>query len=73
MGNLILPIQCDPQTGEIFNFGISPGLNATLNVYKSDRTGRIVQKAAVELEGFLSCMTLSWLGNTWCFLFLQCG
>ncbi len=41
----------DPQTGEIFNFGITPGLNATLNIYKSDSTGRIVQKAAHELEG----------------------
>lgn len=43
--------KCDAQTGEIFNFGISPGLNATLNVYKSDRTGKIKQKAAVQLEG----------------------
>jgi len=41
----------DAQTGEIFNFGISPGLNATLNVYKSDRTGKIKQKAKVQLEG----------------------
>lgn len=43
--------KCDAQTGEIFNFGISPGLNATLNIYKSERTGKIKQKAAVELEG----------------------
>ncbi|MEC4816004.1 MAG: carotenoid oxygenase family protein [Scytonema sp. PMC 1069.18] len=41
----------DPQTGEIFNFGITPGLNATLNLYKSDSTGKIVQKAAHNLEG----------------------
>ncbi len=41
----------DPHTGEVFNFGISPGRNAKLNVYKSDRTGKIVQKAAVTLEG----------------------
>ncbi|ARV58535.1 hypothetical protein BZZ01_07670 [Nostocales cyanobacterium HT-58-2] len=41
----------DPQTGEIFNFGISPGLNATLNIYRSDSTGKIVQKAAHTLEG----------------------
>ncbi len=41
----------DPHTGEVFNFGISPGLNAHLNLYKSDRTGKIVQKAAVTLEG----------------------
>jgi carotenoid cleavage dioxygenase-like enzyme len=43
--------KCDSQTGEIFNFGISPGLNGTLNVYKSDATGKIKQKAAVQLEG----------------------
>ncbi|AFY35987.1 carotenoid oxygenase family protein [Calothrix sp. PCC 7507] len=41
----------DAQTGEIFNFGVSPGLNATLNVYKSDATGRIIQKAAYQIDG----------------------
>ncbi|MCM0588994.1 MAG: carotenoid oxygenase family protein [Gloeotrichia echinulata DVL01] len=41
----------DLQTGEIFNFGISPGKNATLNVYKSDSTGKIIQKAAHPLNG----------------------
>ena len=41
----------DPKTGEIFNFGIVPGINATLNLYKSDRTGKIVQKASFPLEG----------------------
>lgn len=41
----------DPDTGEIFNFGISPGINAKLNLYKSDRTGKIVKKAAFPLEG----------------------
>ncbi len=43
--------KCDAHTGEIFNFGVSPGLNATLNVYKSDAYGKILQKAAVQLEG----------------------
>jgi len=43
--------KCDAQTGKIFNFGISHGQNSTLNVYKSDRTGRILQKAAVQLDG----------------------
>lgn len=43
--------KCDVQTGEIFNFGISPGLNATLNIYKSDSTGKIKQKTAFTLEG----------------------
>jgi len=41
----------DFDTGEIFNFGISPGLNATLNIYKSDATGKIIKKAAHQLNG----------------------
>ena len=41
----------DPKTGEIFNFGISIGLNCRLNLYKSDSTGKIVQKATVPLPG----------------------
>lgn len=41
----------DSQTGEIFNFGISPGLNATLNIYKSDATGKIIKKAAHQIDG----------------------
>jgi len=41
----------DAKTGEIFNFGISPGLNAKLNLYKSSTSGRIVQKASYTLKG----------------------
>lgn len=41
----------DYDTGEIFNFGISVGLNAILNVYKSDSTGKIIKKAAHQLDG----------------------
>ncbi len=41
----------DAQTGEIFNFGISGGLNANLNIYKSSASGRIVQKATHTLDG----------------------
>lgn len=41
----------DPRTGEIFNFGQSLGATGILNVYKSDRTGKIIQKAAVKLDG----------------------
>lgn len=41
----------DAQTGEIFNFGVSPGLNSTLNIYKSDATGKIIKKAAHQLDG----------------------
>lgn len=41
----------DLHTGEIFNFGVTPGLNATLNIYKSDRTGKIIQKVQFQLDG----------------------
>lgn len=41
----------DPQTGEIYNFGISPGPRTTLNVYRSDATGIIRQKGSVPLSG----------------------
>ncbi|MBW4650884.1 MAG: carotenoid oxygenase family protein [Kastovskya adunca ATA6-11-RM4] len=41
----------DPQTGEIFNFGIAPGLNSTIEIYKSDRTGQIIQQGSVTLDG----------------------
>jgi carotenoid cleavage dioxygenase-like enzyme len=43
--------KCDAQTGEIFNFGIIPGIKAKLNIYKSDRTGKILQKAVFDLDG----------------------
>lgn len=41
----------DPQTGEIYNFGIAAGLNATLKVYKCDPTGKIRQQGSVSLDG----------------------
>ncbi|MBK1986446.1 carotenoid oxygenase family protein [Sphaerospermopsis aphanizomenoides BCCUSP55] len=41
----------DPFTGEIFNFSVTPGLNGTLNIYKSDSTGQIIQQAAYPLQG----------------------
>ncbi|MGD1932173.1 MAG: carotenoid oxygenase family protein [Leptolyngbyaceae cyanobacterium] len=40
-----------PQTGHIFNFGIVPGANATLNLYRSDATGHIEKKESVPLNG----------------------
>jgi carotenoid cleavage dioxygenase-like enzyme len=43
--------KCDPQTGEIFNFGIAPGLTTTLKVYKSDATGKIIQQGTTQLDG----------------------
>lgn len=42
----------DPNTGAIYNFGISlGGLNATLNLYQSDRTGKIIKQSAFPLKG----------------------
>ncbi|MDJ0675219.1 MAG: carotenoid oxygenase family protein [Calothrix sp. MO_167.B42] len=40
----------DYQTGDIFNFGISPGKNPQLHLYRSDKTGKIQQTAAVPLK-----------------------
>jgi carotenoid cleavage dioxygenase-like enzyme len=44
----------DPHTGEIFNFGITAGISPalTLNLYRSDATGKILQKAQFKLDGF---------------------
>ena len=41
----------DAQTGDIYNFGVSFGKNAVLNVYRSDRTGQIRQTNAIALNG----------------------
>ncbi|AFY78205.1 lignostilbene-alpha,beta-dioxygenase-like enzyme [Pleurocapsa sp. PCC 7327] len=41
----------DPQTGAIYNFGVVAELNATLNLYQSNSTGKIVKKTATQLEG----------------------
>jgi carotenoid cleavage dioxygenase-like enzyme len=42
----------DSQTGEIFNFGISIGSSVQLNLYKSDATGKIIQKTAFKLDRY---------------------
>ncbi|MFB8788412.1 MAG: carotenoid oxygenase family protein [Potamolinea sp.] len=41
----------DSKTGEIFNFGITAGLNSKLKVYKSNSTGNIIQENSVQLDG----------------------
>ena len=41
----------DPVTGEIFNFGITPGRNSILNIYRSNLSGNIKQKATHKLDG----------------------
>jgi len=42
-------VQCDADWGNLTWY--QPGLNATLNVQEHDRTGKIKQKVAVQLEG----------------------
>ncbi|TAF08679.1 MAG: hypothetical protein EAZ77_06610 [Nostocales cyanobacterium] len=42
----------DYKTGEIFNFGMTPGPNAILHIYKSDFTGKILKQAKFTLAGF---------------------
>ncbi|MDJ0705603.1 MAG: carotenoid oxygenase family protein [Leptolyngbyaceae cyanobacterium MO_188.B28] len=41
----------DSATGEIFNFGLVAGANATLNLYRSDANGRLLQKTDIPLNG----------------------
>lgn len=41
----------DPVTGEIFNFGVSTGAKTTLNLYRSDASGTVRQRATVPLKG----------------------
>ncbi|MBD6616148.1 hypothetical protein FNW02_09960 [Komarekiella sp. 'clone 1'] len=42
----------DLRTGEIFNFGVSIGASVQLNLYKSDASGKIVQKSAFKLDRY---------------------
>ncbi|AFY70034.1 Carotenoid oxygenase [Thalassoporum mexicanum PCC 7367] len=41
----------DPVTGEIFNFGITYRGTTALNIFKSDRHGKIIQRKAIPLRG----------------------
>ena len=41
----------DPVTGDIFNYGVSPGLNATLNLYRHNATGKLEQQNTHTLSG----------------------
>ena len=43
--------KCDPITGNIYNFGVVPGITTKLNVYKSDFTGEFTQKETIALDG----------------------
>ena len=41
----------DPVTGNIFNYGIGAGANATLYLYRCDRTGKLEQQNSHSLSG----------------------
>ncbi|WP_293349932.1 MULTISPECIES: carotenoid oxygenase family protein [unclassified Microcoleus] len=41
----------DPISGNIYNFGVVPGATTNLNLYKSNSTGKVVQKATIALNG----------------------
>jgi all-trans-8'-apo-beta-carotenal 15,15'-oxygenase len=41
----------DPQTGAIYNFGVTIDINATLNLYQSDASGKIIKRNAFKLLG----------------------
>jgi len=41
----------DPQTGEIFNFGVVLGRNTALHCYRHDRQGQLLQRKAIPLSG----------------------
>lgn len=41
----------DPQSGDIYNFGVTYGRKGTLQLYCSDKTGKIKQKGTVTLDG----------------------
>lgn len=41
----------DPKTGNIYNFGVVADLNGTLNLYQSNKSGKIQRKNSIKLEG----------------------
>ncbi|MEL6221620.1 MAG: carotenoid oxygenase family protein [Cyanobacteria bacterium J06627_8] len=41
----------DPKTGAIYNFSVTPGLNSTLNLFQSDRTGTVQRQTTLPLQG----------------------
>lgn len=41
----------DPNTGEIYNFGVTPGKPTKLHLYRCDKTGKIIQQNSIALSG----------------------
>lgn len=44
--------KCDPQTGEIFNFGVEYGIKTLLHIYRSSRDGQIRKHSITRLNSF---------------------
>ncbi len=42
----------DPHTGEVYNFGVSFGKDAVLNLYRIDATGKLKRRESHTLDGF---------------------
>lgn len=40
-----------PHTGEIYNFGVTPGKPTKLHLYRCDKTGKIIRQNAIALSG----------------------
>ena len=40
----------DPKTGHVYNFGVTPGKDAQLHLYMSDRTGKIQKHSSLNLN-----------------------
>jgi all-trans-8'-apo-beta-carotenal 15,15'-oxygenase len=53
----------DPQTGEIYNFGITYGKNAILHLYRSDRQGKLLRKNQLKLPGLSMVHDFVMAGN----------
>jgi all-trans-8'-apo-beta-carotenal 15,15'-oxygenase len=43
----------DPDTGFIYNFGISTGLKVKLHIYQSDCSGKVIEQNAIALPGIV--------------------
>ncbi len=41
----------DPDTSEIYNFGVTPGKQSKLHIYKCHKTGKIIQQNSINLSG----------------------
>lgn len=41
----------DAKTGEIYNFGISPGANSTLQLYRNNHQGKLIKHQSFKLDG----------------------